>query len=47
MVLISLYIKRHEKGEALICDCPNKRCGAYLRVALVKLFLVKMQGLFE
>ena len=31
MVLISLYIKRHNKGKEVICKYINQHCGAYSR----------------
>ena len=31
MVLISLYIKRHNKGKEIICKYVNQRCCAYSR----------------
>ena len=33
-----LYIKRRNKGGALICKYPNYRRGAYLREALINFF---------
>ena len=52
MQFLSLFasvdvISSAHKGGTFICKYPNYRCGAYSRAALIKLFSVKVQHLFE